>query len=109
MTQDDDLPSLSDLLREANVKVSFSVWCRSGFVGGDLCACWRCSKARGEEPDEARAQREAEIMDAVYSDAVGMTRQGRLDQLVRGARESGLSMREAVAKSEKNDPWPEIG
>ncbi len=35
-----------------DVRVSFSRWCRSGFVGDDKCLCGRCLKRRGGEVTE---------------------------------------------------------
>lgn len=56
---------LAELLRDADVEVTFSQWCISGLVRD--CACWRCLKERGieatEETEKAakeRSKRESE-------------------------------------------------
>jgi hypothetical protein len=50
------LQELSEILRDANVRVSFSKNCCSGIVAmladGSECECWRCRKERGQPHDE---------------------------------------------------------
>ena len=64
-----------DEIRELlkGVNFTFSINCRSGLESlvGSLCECWRCRKARGEEPDEA-----AEIAFAQRADAAWKAKRG---------------------------------
>ena len=53
---------LMKLLAEADVRVSFSKWCRSGIVG-DKCICWRCRGLDGPTGDEWKAQQAARKID----------------------------------------------
>jgi hypothetical protein len=63
------LEELCQLLKEANVEVTFSINCRTGYFGQDGCNCWRCRKSRGEEATEETeklAAAEAAKADAIY-------------------------------------------
>jgi len=48
---------------------TFSINCRSGFVGVFIvkCECWRCRKQRGEQPDEELAASIAATADAEWA------------------------------------------
>ena len=67
----DDLTALWKLLNVNGLPFSFSVWCRSGFVGREKCGCWRCRQERGEEvtaETELQAQEEAKRLDDDYAE-----------------------------------------
>lgn len=54
----DAIKQLAELLRDANVKVTFSRWCISGIV--ERCECSRCRRKRGDAVT-AETERAAEI------------------------------------------------
>lgn len=68
----DSLKQLFDILKEANVRVTFSRHCCSGLIGADKCECWRCRKARGLPPDEALAERVTKAAKGEFNRSLGI-------------------------------------
>lgn len=62
-----------DELVTAGMRVTFSAYCRSGWIG-DRCRCWRCRGEPGPAADESAAARDAAIMDRAYERGVEMGR-----------------------------------
>jgi hypothetical protein len=58
----DAIAELDALLNLLNALGTFSQHCRSGVVG-DLCRCWRCRGEQKPTSDEAKAERDALLID----------------------------------------------
>jgi hypothetical protein len=65
------IETLSRLLGESGMKVSFSINCRSGLVGKDMCLCWRCNGV-SEAEEDANANLLARAADRAFKNGYAM-------------------------------------